>query len=137
MQDYELEELWKRKRSQNLRLIETGDLTGQLAEALERKDQISVEMLLSMRAEPLRQLQELQQGIQTYLLSLPPESAIRGQELLNGAPAAVPREEALAGEVAKFRRNLAGIVERDRRMSLTLGGRKSFYNLVREHTSAT
>ena len=49
MQAAELEELSRRRREQMVRLMEVSDLTGQLKQALDRNDQVSVNMMLTMR----------------------------------------------------------------------------------------
>ena len=131
MEIRELEELLRRKRRQSLLLNETADLTKQLKEALDRKDQVSVQMVMRMREAPLQGLCELEDGIEAYLLSLPESSAIRGKALLNGGAASSAAEGPLCEEVAKFRRLLDGVIELDRQISIGIGGNKSFYNKFR------
>lgn len=131
MEIRELEELFRRKRSQSLLLNETADLTKQLKEALDRRDQVSVQMVMRMREAPLREMLELEEGIEAYLLSLPESSAIRGKILLNGGAAEEAAEEPLCEEVAKFRRLLNTVIELDRQISVGIGGNKSFYNKFR------
>ena len=131
MEIHELEELRQRKRRQSLLLIETSDLTKQMEEALSRKDEVSLQMLMQMRETPIQGMRELEDGIEAYLLSLPESSAIRGKALLRGSEAAEGAEEPLCEEVAKFRRLLDTVIERDRQISVRLGGDKSFYNKLR------
>lgn len=127
MESRELQNLCDWKRRQARCLLEIGQLTDQLADALGRGDQVSVQMLLAMRQEPIAKAQELDEGIKSYLLTLPEEDAIRGAELLNGGEGATPEEEALAKVSAQNRRTLERIRETDRRISLQVGGRRSFY----------
>lgn len=129
MESRELEELRQRKRRQSLLLIETSDLTKEIEEALDRKDEVSLRMLMEMREAPLQGMRELEEGIEAYLLTLPEASAIRGKALLRGSGAEEGAEGPLCEEVAKFRRLLDTVIERDRRISIRLGGDKSFYNL--------
>ncbi len=131
MAERELAELCQWKRQQTLKLTDASDLTVQLAEAVERRDQVSVSMLLNMRGEPLRQAEELDARMREALLKLPEEEAIRYHELLQGQPAQTPEEEPLAQQVAQNRRILEKLRELDRRTSLKLGGRSSFYRKFR------
>ena len=127
----ELEELFRRKRSQSLLLNETADLTKQLKEALDRRDQVAVQMVMRMREAPLQEMREVEDGIEAYLLSLPEPSAIRGKALLNGGAAEDAAEKPLCEEVAQYRRLLESVIKRDRDISIRLGGNKSFYNKFR------
>jgi hypothetical protein len=72
-----LDELLLKERLLYVKLAEFEDLTRQLAEALDRRDEISVQMLLNMRAEPANQLQEADRQLRSRLLELPEEDAIR------------------------------------------------------------
>lgn len=132
MEEFALEEIGQLKKRQFLLLTEVSDLTEQLAQAVDRVDQVSVKMVLSMRQEPCTRLQETEDTIQAKLLSLPEEDAIRMSELLNGAQAESQREEALCWQVAQNRRILEKLTETDRRVSLRLGGKGSFYKKYRE-----
>lgn len=129
MEIRELEELRQRKRRQSLLLIETSDLTKEIEEALNRKDEVSLRMLMGMRETPIRGMRELEDGMEAYLLTLPEDSAVRGRALLRGGEAEEGAEGPLCEEVAKFRRLLDTVIERDRRISIRLGGDKSFYHL--------
>ena len=108
-------------------LVEANDLTKQLAQALERKDQVSAQLLLGMRETPLRTLREIADSIEDYILSLPEESAIRGHELLLGAAAEDDSEVPLCDEVARFQRLLKSVMDLDRSISLKVGGNNSLY----------
>ena len=127
MESRELEELRQRKRRQSLLLIETSDLTKEIEEALDRKDEVSLRMLMEMRETPLQGMRELEEGIKAYLLSLPESSSIRGKALLDGGEAAEDAEKPLCEEVARYRRLLGSVIERDREVSTRLGGKKSYY----------
>ena len=132
MELHELDELCKRRRDQILCLMEVSDLTEQLAEAVDRNDQVSVSMLLSMREAPVQRLYEMEQRLQEYLLHLPETSAIRSHELLEGAQPERQEEQQLHEKNASYRRILTSVLERDKRLSLRLGGPKSFYRTFRE-----
>ena len=126
-----LEELWQKKKAQTIRLIEVSDITRQILTAAERRDQVSVTMLLSMREEPVRRLSGIDAFCREYLQRLPQEDAIRAAELLNGAPAANADEAALCEQVGQYRRLLQSVLEMDRRLSIRLGGERSFYKMFR------
>ncbi len=131
MESRELQNLCDWKRRQAKCLLEIGQLTDQLADALGRRDQVSVDMLLAMRQEPIGKAQELDEGIKSYLLTLSEEDAIRCSELLGGGEGETPEEKTLAKVSAQNRRTLERIREVDRRISLQVGGRRSFYESYR------
>ena len=124
-----MQELCRRKLRQLKLLTEVEDLTRQLQLALERSDQVSATMLISMRQGPLQELEELESGIQGYLRTLPWESAVRCNALLNGTQPEKPEEQQLGDTVARYRRQLAAIIETDKRTSVRLGGKLSFYRM--------
>ena len=125
MERADLEELFQRRRVQMLRLMEVADLTAQLAQALDRRDQVSVTLLLSMREEPLHLLEEMERDLRAHLLDLPQQDAIRANELLRGAQAET--EE-------RYRRLLESVSAQDRQLSLRIGGARSFYRTFRPPT---
>ena len=127
-----MEVLYKRRRDQLLCLMEVSDLTKQLAQAVDRNDEVSVSMLLSMREGPVQQLYEMEQRLREYLSQLPEASAIRSHALLEGAMPEEREEEPLYEKNASYRRLLSSVLEDDKRLSLRLGGPKSFYRTFRE-----
>mgnify|MGYP006958043593 CR=1 FL=1 len=58
-------------------LNEVQDLTRQLAEALDRQDQVSVRMLLTMRQEPIDVIQDAQGRLLERQIALGGEDAAR------------------------------------------------------------
>lgn len=56
--------LRQQKRKAYMKLDELFDLTGQLAQAVDRRDEVSAKMLLGMRQQPLLDLQEIEETIQ-------------------------------------------------------------------------
>ena len=131
MDRHTLEELWRRKKAQTIRLMEVSELTRQILVAAERRDQVSVEMLLSMREDPVKRVGELDAECREYLRTLPQEDAIRAAELLNGDPPANPDEIQLYEQLGQYRRLLESVVEMDRRLSVRMGGERSFYKKFR------
>ena len=132
MQSHELEVLCKHRSDQILCLMEVSDLTRQLAEAVDRNDQVSVTMLLSIREEPVQRLYEMEQRLREYILHLPEDAAIRSHALLEGARPEEREERLLHERNASYRRLLSSVLEEDKRLSLRLGGPKSFYRTFRE-----
>ena len=90
-----LDELFLKERHLYVKLTEFENISIQLGEAVDRRDEVSVQMLLNMREEPASQLQEIDQYLRARLFELPEEDAIRGRELLEGAPPQDPEEARL------------------------------------------
>ena len=131
MTTVELEELGRRKRAQVVKLIEVADVTRQIAEAVEHRDEVSAQMLLSEREKPVRELREIEDGVRNYVKALPQEDAMRAEELLKGADAATEEESILADQAAQFRRIYDSVRALDEQVSVRLGGNKSFYKMYR------
>ena len=127
-----LAELARRKREQLGLLNEVSDLTKQLADAIDRKDQVSVQMVLAMRDGPIRAMRALEDGIEDLLPALPEEDARRCDALLHGAAAETPEEEPLAALAAQFRSRLKSVAELDETLSVRMGGKKSFYHIYKK-----
>ena len=126
-----LAELARRKREQLGLLDEVSDLTKQLADAIDRKDQVSVQMVLAMRDGPIRAMRALEDGIEDFLPTLPEEDARRCDALLHGAAAETPEEEPLAALTARFQSRLKTVAELDEKLSVRMGGKKSFYHIYK------
>ena len=62
-QEHWMKALVQSKRMGNL-LNEVLDLSRQIAQALDRNDQVAVEMLIAMRQEPITKLEEAKQALQ-------------------------------------------------------------------------
>ncbi len=129
-QDLALLLQWKKK--QFLKFNEVLSVTEQMVESMERNDKFSVSMLLSMREDPVRQAQEIQDQIGEYLLQMPEADAIRANELLTGTENGQGMESALSNQVAQNRRLLDRIIRLDKFISQRLGGNRSFYATFRE-----
>ena len=126
-----LDELFLKERLLYVKLAEFEDLTRQLAEAIDRRDEISVQMLLNMRAEPANQLQEADRQLRSRLLELPEEDSIRAREILEGGEQHGSEEAALCGQVKQNQRLLQRCREMDKQVSIRMGGNKSFYKKYR------
>ena len=133
MERFELEELTRRQRSQIPLLTELGDLTNQLRQAMERRDEVSLQMLMNMREDPLHRLQEIDEGLRAYLLRMPQPDAVRARALLVGEDEPENEAEAaLAAQAASCRRMLEKVRQADRQLNLQLCGNRSFYRLFRD-----
>lgn len=109
-------------------LVELQDLTGQLAENLDRGDQVSVRMLVAMRQDPLRLLAEVDNSEKVRLAAWPEEGRLRAQALREGAEPADDGERVFLEQGKKTRRLLEQVVDLDRRVSVKMAGENSFYH---------
>lgn len=114
------------KKIYNL-LLEVSDLSTQLAEAADRQDQVTIQLLLSMRQDAINRLDEADQMLRALRDRLPAQDAAQLSRLLNGQPAASPLEEPLAAQVADNRRQLNRVIELDQQISRKIAGEDSIY----------
>ena len=115
------------KKIYNL-LTEVLDLSGQLAEALDREDQVAVRMLLAMRGEPVNKLRMVRLALEQQRDALGEEDGVRLARLLNGEPAQEEAEVPLADQVAANTRLLKQVLELDQRLNRKVTREKSVYN---------
>ena len=108
-------------------LSELFDLTRQLAEAVDRSDEVTIQMLLSMREEPLAQMRQVEENLIRQRAALAEEDGRRLEELLSGAPARRQEENALSEQVGANRRLLGQLVELDKRINKKVAREKSVY----------
>ena len=108
-------------------LSELFDLTKQLAEAVDRDDEIATRMLLSMREEPLEKMRQVEENLTRQRAALAEEDGRRLEELLSGAPARRQEENALSEQVGANRRLLGQLVELDKRVNKKVTREKSVY----------
>ena len=109
-------------------LVELQDLTGQLAENLDRNDQVSVRMLVAMRQDPVRLLAEVDNSGKIRLAALSEEDRRRAGELLKEGQPRDDGERIFLEQAQKTRRLLEQVVAMDRRVSMKLAGENSFYH---------
>lgn len=108
-------------------LSELFDLTKQLAEAVDRNDEVTIQMLLSMREGPLAQMRQVEENLTRQRASLSEEDGRRLEELLSGAQAQRQEENGLSGQVGTNRRLLGQLVELDKRVNKKVTREKSVY----------
>ena len=125
-----MDALVQMKRTGNL-LNELEDRTRQMGEAIDRNDQVSLEMLISMREDPLGRLQAVDQAIrdQLELLTDKFEAAQLASMLGGGLPADSGErvQQQLYEQVAANNRHLKRIVELDRLLNERLARENSVY----------
>ena len=115
------------KRMSNL-LVEVEDLSRQMAEAVDRNDQVTVRMLISMRQEPIDGLKLAEQTLRQKIASLEaPEEAQRLAALLNGDAAQEDAEASLGAQVAANARLYNKVMEMDKAINRKIAGEKSVY----------
>ena len=125
-----MDALVQMKRTGNL-LNELEDLTRQIGQSIDRNDQVSLEMLIAMREEPLGKLQAADQAIrdQLELLTDKLEAAQLASMLNGGLPAdsGARVQQQLCEQVAVNNRRLKRIMELDRQLNERLARENSVY----------
>lgn len=109
-------------------LTETMDLTRQLAEASDRDDQVAVQLLVSMREEPVKRLRHIQDAIVQQKEALEPQDGQRLDQLMRGEAPADAGEEPLAAQVGVNLRLWQQLRELDEIVNRKLTRGKSFYD---------
>lgn len=111
-------------------LTEVADLTDQLSQAVDRRDQVSVQMFLSMRQEEINQLSSCEAVLQRQCAELPSEDGALLRQLLTGKvsqPPTSPDGQALLQQVERNRALLERVRWADQAVSRRLGGPASYY----------
>lgn len=122
-----MDALVQMKRTGNL-LNELLDLTQQLGQAIDRNDQVSIQLLVAMREEPLEKLQAADQAVRDQMQEMSdPEEAARLACLLNGSPPEGDQEKMLSEQAAANRRRLKQVMDLDRLLNQRMAREKSAY----------
>lgn len=108
-------------------LNEALDLTRQLADAVDRDDRISIQMLTSMRQEPTDKLAGAHHALEQQRKALPQGDADRLDALLRGAEAETEAEAPLVEQVGINQRTLRQLVDLDRIVNRKIAREKSVY----------
>lgn len=109
-------------------LNEVLDLSQQIAQALDRNDQVAVEMLIAMRQEPITKLEETKQVLQEQSEDLEDaEQALRLALLINGGEPESPEEVPLAEQVAANGRRLKQVLELERVLNQRIARDQTIY----------
>lgn len=125
-QKYLLDAHVQARKMYNL-LGEVQDLSQQLAEALDRNDEVTVQMLLSMRHEPIGELTRIREVLREQAENAAQAGDTRLRELLNGAEATVPEENGLAAQVAMNGRLLKQVQALEERLNRTISRENSIF----------
>lgn len=128
MWDETLAELLALERRIFRKFNETMEITRELAEAVDREDQVSVKMLLSSRQVPLMELQELNAAVELKRCDLSGDDKAAFDRLITdgGAPE-TPAEKEVADQMALNHRILKQLAELDQRVNEKLCREKSVY----------
>lgn len=108
-------------------LNEAMDLTRQLADAVDRNDQVTIQMLVAMRQEPTDKLAAANQALDQQKAALTAEDSSRLSALLKGAAAEETAEAPLVNQVGLNQRLLKQLVDLDRVVNRKLTRDKSIY----------
>lgn len=109
-------------------LSEVEELTDELAQAVDRQDQVSVRMFLALRQEPIDCLTGYKAQLRRQCAGLPAEDGALLRRLLEEKePPQCTGAEELLRQVNRNRVLLERIVRADQRISSRLGGTSSFY----------
>lgn len=108
-------------------LVEIQDATKQLAETLDRNDQVAVRMMVAMRQDPIRHLAEVDNGEKARRAALPEEDNRRVEDLLKGGEPQSGEERVFMEQAGKTRRLLEQVMDLDRRINIRMAGDQSFY----------
>ena len=116
------------KRIGNL-LNEVMDISGQLSEAVDRQDEVSIEMIVAMRSDPIDKLIVADRALREHIQSLGDESAARVRAMLNGDASAAQdeTENALVEQAMANMRAHRKLLELDEILSKKIGREKSIY----------
>ena len=127
MSGNELMDLAVLERKKYNLLSEVMDLSQQLGEALDRSDDVSVRLLVSMRQDPILRLEEIKAAIGAKRDSMPPEEWERVNDLNGGAQPRDEDETVYLNQVGSVRRILERVLELDQRLNRRMAGDDSFY----------
>lgn len=105
-------------------LIQIDDLTQQMSDALNRDDEVSFQMLLSMRQEPILYLKESDKILLDLKSELPQNIVKRWQELENNAEPIGQEETLFKQQINQNRRLLERLVPFDNRILTVLKNKK-------------
>ena len=128
MKQEQLEEiLVLTKRIGNL-FHEVLDISAQLAEAVDRRDEVSMEMIIAMRSEPINKLKIADRALREQLGSLGEDSE-RIRAIMNGdeSRAGAGMERLLAEQASMNIRSHRKIMELDEILNKKIGRDKSVY----------
>lgn len=124
-----LRDLLVQQKKKYIQLTEVLNVTIQMADAVERDDNVSMSLLIAMRQEPLLVIDEIQQVVGERLESLPASVAAHMRTLITGrgTEKATAEETALDEQCKMNFRLLNRIVTIDKRLNQKIGKEQSYY----------
>ena len=123
----ELDAALAAERAMYRALSEVQDITRELLDAVDRQDQVSVRLFLSMRQEQINQLRDQKELLKKQCGGLPKEEGDLLRQILSGKKPAGVEGEALSLQVERNRALLERTLQADKALSRRLAGRASFY----------
>ena len=123
----ELDAALAAERAMYRALSEVQDITRELLDAVDRQDQVSVRLFLSMRQEQINQLRDQKELLKKQCGGLPKEEGVLLRQILSGKKPAGVEGEALSLQVERNRALLERTLQADKALSRRLAGRESFY----------
>ena len=123
----ELDAALAAERAMYRALSEVQDITRELLDAVDRQDQVSVRLFLSMRQEQINQLRDQKELLKKQCGGLPTEEGDLLRQILSGKKPAGVEGEALSLQVERNRALLERTLQADKALSRRLAGRESFY----------
>lgn len=106
---------------------EAMDITQQLAEAVDRDDQVAIHMLVAMRQEPVDKMSQAKRTLELQRDALPEGDRVHLEALLKGGPPENASEEAFVKQVGMNDRLLKQLADLDRVLNRKLTRDKSIY----------
>ena len=105
------------------------DITKQMGEAIDRRDEVSLSLVIAMRSEPIERFSIADRALREHLDALDEEDSLRIRAILNGEEerAVDPMEKALAAQAAMNIRAHAKLMELDKILNRKLAQEKSIY----------
>ena len=122
----ELDAALAAERAMYRALSEVQDITRELLDAVDRQDQVSVRLFLSMRQEQINQLRDQKELLKKQCGGLPKEEGDLLRQILSGKKPAGVEGEALSLQVERNRALLERTLQADKALSTRLAGRESF-----------
>ena len=108
-------------------LSEVRDLTQELTQAVERQDQVSVQLFLRLRLEQLNQLQEYRDLLAKQCRDLPKEAGETLRGILEARECPIPDGQTLFQLAKQYRQLLKRTIQADMVLNRRMGGKNSYY----------
>lgn len=127
MSEQDLRGLLELEKKFYRKLSELAALTQDLADAVDRQDQVSLGLMLSLREKAILELQEVRSYIDLLRYDFDAQYLPRFEALLQGEDATSPFEQPVVEVIAANNRLLQQIVLQDKTVNQRLCGDRSVY----------